>query len=85
MEVIWEILSENPCINDLLASEDTFVGPYTQFWRALALRDSGTLIPTTDFLLSLRPRFCAHPPDKLCYWRRWRQITKPATTNGSSS
>ena len=55
MEVIWEILSENPCINDLLASEDTFVGPYTQFWRALALRDSGTLIPTTDFLLRSVP------------------------------
>ena len=51
MAVIWQQLAENSCIETLLTNNDSTAGAYTQFWRALALRDGKALIEITEALL----------------------------------
>jgi spermidine synthase len=52
MLVVWELLEEEGCVAEQLADAGSIAGIYTQFWRALSLRDATTLADTTQELFS---------------------------------
>lgn len=51
MEDIWHILEQDACVNALLQDDESVASVYTQFWRAVSLRDAETMVQTAEALL----------------------------------
>ena len=51
MTLIWQQLQQDECITRLLADDSSVAGVYTQFWRAVSLRQMDALVANSTALL----------------------------------